>query len=595
MGTMRAMRHPRVTLREILVAGARDLPSAPRRLAALPTLFRADTGSRFSMGAMVEAVARRHADRPAVHFGDESITWRQFNRLANRLAFRLRLRGVRPGQRVAMLAGNSPLLLACIAALAKLGAVAAPLNTALRGRSLVHALSAVGPDHLLVDEDGARVAAALGERAGPDAWTLAELDLDAASDPTWDPDSTGRVCLGDPALLVGTSGTTGPSKASVMSHLRWVKASAAYGSALLALEPRDVVYVPLPLFHNLALTACWAACCRTGAALALAPRFSAGAFWDDCRRHGATVVAYIGEIPRYLLSQPERQDDREHRVTRAVGVGMRPELWRPFMARFGVERVCETYGASEGNTLFVNPFAIPGTVGFTITPHALVAWDAETGDIARDDGGRPLLARSGEPGLLLSRVTPRFSYDGYTDAEASEARLRRDLFRPGDVWFDSGDLLRKVGWQHAAFVDRVGETYRWKSENVSTAEVESVLGTDPQVADCAVYGVEIPGLPGRAGMAAIVLRSPEIGLDGLALVRGLRDELPTFAIPVFARLKSELETTSTCKHRKVDLQREGYAPSLVADPLFVLPAGADRYVPLTMDLWGRIERGEMRL
>jgi acyl-CoA synthetase (AMP-forming)/AMP-acid ligase II len=270
---------------------------------------------------------------------------------------------------------------------------------------------------------------------------------------------------------------------------------------------------------------------------------------------------------------------------------MRPELWQPFQARFGVGRILEHYGASEGNTLFVNPLAIPRTVGFTITPHRLVAWDAEAGEPVRDARGRPIRARRGEPGLLLSRVTRRYTFDGYTDAEASEGRLLRDPFGRGGTWFDSGDLLRRVGWFHSAFVDRVGDTFRWRSENVSAGQVEAVLSLSPQVLDCAVYGVQVPAMPGRAGMAAIV---QEAALDPVRLLAGLRRDLAPSAVPVFLRLCDALETTGTHKHRKGGLAREGFGAE-VTDPLLVLLPGADGYQPLTAALRSRIARGEQRL
>ena len=584
------MEQTRVTLRDIVTATLRNLPWLPGQLRAIPVVLRGDGEVRLSIGAMVERAARRHGRRPALLFEDQVVTWRQLNRRANQLAFVLPERGVRSAETVGLLAGNSPLFLLCVTALSKLGAVAALLNTGERGAGLAHSFAISGARRLLL-EPGLEEAWATASTEAT-IWSLDELEAEAADAPAWDPGTTADVRLGDRAFTIGTSGTTGLPKASVMTHMRWVKASAVYGRALLRLKPDDVVYVALPLFHNLALTSCWAACCRTGAAMALARRFSASAFWDDCRRHGATAIGYIGEVPRYLLSQPPRPDDRVHRVTRAVGVGMRKELWRPFQERFGVGRILEHYGASEGNTLFVNPLAIPCSVGFTITPHRLVAWDAEIGGMARDERGRPLPVRRGEPGLLLSKITRRYGYDGYTDAVASEGRLVHDPFGRGDTWFDSGDLLRKTGWFHAAFVDRVGDTFRWKSENVSVGQVESVLGLGRQVADCAVYGVEVPGRAGRAGMAAVV--PVKAKLDPAALLDHVRRDLAPQAVPVFLRLCAELETTGTHKHRKGTLRRQGFDPAC-GDPLFVLLPGQDRYLPLSPAVHARILSGEQRL
>ena len=580
-----------VTLRTVASAGLRNLPRLPGQLRAIPAVLRGDPDGRDSIGAMVERAARRHGRRPALLFENEVVTWRQLNRRANRLAAVLAGRGVRHGEPVGLLAGNGPRFLVCVVALCKLGAVAALLNSGERGASLAHGFRISGARTLLLDEALESAWATASAEVEADVWPLADLEETASRAPAWDPPSTTEVRVGDRAFTIGTSGTTGLPKASVMTHLRWLKASAVYGYALLGLRPEDVVYVALPLFHNLALTSCWAACCRTGAALAIGRRFSASTFWQDCRRHGATAIGYIGEVPRYLLSRPPGPGDRAHGVTRAVGVGMRPELWSPFQERFGVDRILEHYGSSEGNTLFVNPLAIPRTVGFTITPHRLVAWDVDAGELVRDGRSRPVPVRRGEPGLLLSRVTRRYTYDGYTDPDASEQRLLRDAFGRGDTWFDTGDLLRRVGWFHLAFVDRVGDTFRWRSENVSVGQVESVLGLSPQVLDCAVYGVDVPGAPGRAGMAAIQ-GAPD--LDPTELLARLRRDLAPSAVPVFLRLCEALETTGTHKHRKGRLRSEGFAAT-VHDPLLVLLPGQDTYLPLTAGLRARIVSGEQRL
>jgi len=578
----------RVTLRTLAAATLRNLPHLPGQLRAIPVVLRGDPDVRWSIGAMVELAARRHGARPALLFEDQRITWRQLNRRANQLAFRLAERGVRRGETVALLAGNSPEFVVVVVALAKMGVVAALLNAGERGAGLAHGFAISGAGRLLLEAGLADAWAGAGAEA--EVWPLEELQADASGAPGFDPPTTGDVRLGDRAFTIGTSGTTGLPKASVMTHMRWVKASAVYGRALLRLTPSDVVYVALPLFHNLALTSCWAGCVRTGAALAIGRRFSASSFWDDCRRYGATAVGYIGEVPRYLLSQPPGPGDRDHRVRSAVGVGMRPELWTPFQERFGVQRILEHYGASEGNTLFVNPLSVPRSVGFTISPHRLVAWDADSGELARDARGRPMRVRRGEPGLLLSKVTRRYSFDGYTDSGASEGRLLRDPFGRGEVWFDSGDLLRRTGWFHAAFVDRVGDTFRWRSENVSVGQVEAVLGLAPGVLDCAVYGVEVPGCPGRAGMAAVVADG---GLDLPSLLERLRRDLNEAAVPVFLRLRDALETTGTHKHRKGALREQGFDPTC-GDPLFVRLPGRG-YVRLDERLHARIVAAEQRL
>ena len=324
-------------------------------------------------------------------------------------------------------------------------------------------------------------------------------------------------------------------------------------------------------------------------------RFSASEFWDDCRRYGATAIAYIGEIPRYLLNRPCASGDRRHAVRKATGVGMRADWWVDFQERFCVEEIYETYSASEANTMFVNVLNLDRTVGFCPTPHALVRYDVERGEIIRDAEGRLVEVADGEVGLLVSEITDRYGFDGYTNAEASEAKLLRNAFVDGDLWYDSGDLLRKIGWGHAAFVDRVGDTFRWKSENVSTSEVERSVNAHTQVVESTVYGVEVPGASGRAGMAAIVASVAPESFDMDALVRRCRDELPPYAVPVFVRLRQSLEVTGTFKHRKGALRQQGYDPARSGDPVWYLAAGADGYTPVTPTVIAALERAEVRL
>lgn len=572
----------RLRLRDVIEGAIATLPLAPRRAAALPTVLRPDRDREGGLAALVDRAALRWPASTALLFDGERWTWRRFQRRSAALAGALAAAGLGPGDVVAVRCGNRPELLLLIAAVARLGAVSALLNPELQGDALDHALRESGARHraaepALVDGLGpSGFALCRGAEEAPGGW----IDLMRAEA---SPARRHPTRLKDPALHVFTSGTTGLPKASVMTHGRWVKAAAVYGRILVGLGPDDVVYCPLPFFHNLALTTAWGACLTTGAALAMAPRFSASRYWDDVREVGATALPYIGELPAFLLAQPPGPGDRLHRARVAWGVGMRPSLWAAFQARFGVERVFESYGASEGNVLFLNVLGLPGSVGFCPASYELLAWDRERGELVRDGDGRPVRAPKGEPGLLVAEVTERYRFDGYTDRAQSEKKLLRDLFEPGDRWFDSGDLLRDVGWWHAAFVDRLGDTFRWKSENVSTTQVEAAIAAQPGVQGCAVYGVEVPGRPGRAGMAAVVG-----ALDVGALAAALRAALPGPAVPVFLRPVDALETTGTYKTRKTALQAEGW------DRGDVLVLGPDGYAPLDPPARERIRAGDAR-
>src|SRR5574343_1354177 len=291
-----------------------------------------------------------------------------------------------------------------------------------------------------------------------------------------------------------------------MSHYRWHRCMSGMGIMGLRLRPEDVLYCPLPLYHNNALTVSWGAVVGAGASLVLVPKFSASRFWDDVRCYQATSFCYIGELCRYLLNQPARPDDRAHRVRAMLGNGLRPEIWDAFQQRFGIDHIAEFYTASECNLAFINALGLPRTTGLCPLSYAIVRMDLDTEQPVRS-GRRQHMSRvqRGEVGLLITEITTRAPLDGYTDAKATEAKVLRNVFKKGDAWFNTGDLVRHQGLHHMQFVDRLGDTFRWKGENVATTEVEGVLAHQAEVAEAVVYGVTVPGADGRAGMAALTL------------------------------------------------------------------------------------------
>jgi citronellyl-CoA synthetase len=584
---------------------------------ALVTLATMHDDRRRSLGRALERSAARHPEAACIKHEHGVISYAVFNRWVNRVAHHLLASGVRRGDAIAILMENRPGLLVVVAAAAKLGAVAALLNTQQRRHVLAHSLRCFEPRLYVVgaelcdafeevrrdigDPGRAAVRFARDPEAGaeldrcPDSYI--DLDQAIAAQPSHDPPTTGDVRLADPCFYIFTSGTTGLPKASILSHERWLKAATGFGEACLELRPGDTVYAPLPLYHNLGLTIAWGGALHTGAAVAIRRRFSASAFWDDCRRHQATAFVYIGEIPRYLLNPPESPRDREHAVRRILGIGLRPELWQEMKRRFGIDEIYEIYAASEMNVSFINLLNLDETVGFWPMGWAIVAFDVDRGEPVRDARGRLVRARKGEVGLLLTKVTRRYRFEGYTDPGASARKLLHDVFRKGDVWFDTGDLMREIGFHHLQFVDRAGDTFRWKSENVSTTEVEQVLGAFPGVVECAVYGVEVPGLPGRAGMATVVLAPERADLrhDPEPLRAHLARELPGYAVPVFLRMAESLTTTGTFKHRKAALREDGYDPRRIREPLFVRLPDDGAYVAMTAELHERIVAGALRL
>ncbi len=409
------------------------------------------------------------------------------------------------------------------------------------------------------------------------------------------PEITGH----DVFLYIYTSGTTGYPKPAIVRHVRFTLGGIGL-SQLLGIAEGETIYAPLPLYHGESLFVGFAPAFRSGGAFASRRQFSASAFLDDVRRHEAVAFVYVGELCRYLLRQPPSPHDRDHRLRVAAGAGLRADVWTAFQARFGIPRIVEMYGATEGNVALQN---LEGRVGSVGKPHAmldgqvaLVRFDHHVGDIARGADGFAIACADDEPGELLGKVgtAGAMEYDGYTDRTATERKLLRDVFEPGDAWFRTGDLLRRDAEGYYYFVDRIGDTFRWKGENVATQEVADVLNGAPGVTETTVYGVAVPGADGRAGMAAVVL-ADGAAFDGAALYAHAERRLPRYAMPAFVRLVAAVDVTGTLKQRKQRLIGDGFDPATVSDPVFVRDDTARRYLPLTTSGTTAIREGRLRL
>uniref|UniRef100_A0A493SVI7 long-chain-fatty-acid--CoA ligase n=1 Tax=Anas platyrhynchos platyrhynchos TaxID=8840 RepID=A0A493SVI7_ANAPP len=450
----------------------------------------------------------------------------------------------------------------------------------------------------LQEEDGIVVWVLGAGPYPPGVVALQEL-LDEASEElepedVWQPEDMNDTCL-----YIFTSGTTGLPKAARISHLKSIMCLSFY--ELVGASSRDVVYLALPLYHMAGSLLGIVGCIGIGATCVLKEKFSASQFWDDCCAEGVTVFQYIGELCRYLVNQPQRPGERQHGLRLAVGSGLRPDVWRRFLERFGAIRIVETYGLTEGNVTLFNYTGTPGAVGRSsfiyklFSPFEIVRYDVAEGAPVRDKAGRCIRVGTGETGLLIAPVTPRTPFLGYAGSqELSEQKLLRGVFAEGDTYFSTGDLVEQDAAQFVRFRDRTGDTYRWKGENVATTEVAEVLAAHEALQEVTVYGVSVPGHEGRAGMAALVLR-PGCRLDGAGLYQHVAELLPPYAQPRFLRLQERLEMTATFKQQKVRLAQEGFDPARVPDPLFLLDEAARAYVPLGPALWEDIVAGRRRL
>jgi fatty-acyl-CoA synthase len=554
----------------------------------------------------IENAVDKFSGRPALMFEGASLTYGEFDALANRYAHWAKAAGLKRGDTVALLAHNSLDYPAIWYGLSKVGVVTALLNNQLSGAPLAHSLTISQAAHVIVDADTAPAFAAVRNQLAADMtqWRLgAEGDLATALKTASDarPDrATERADLTgkDICLYLFTSGTTGLPKAAKVTHMRvqtYMRAFAAGADV----KPSDRIYICLPLYHATGGMCAIGAGVLSGASAVIKRKFSASQFWPDIVAHQCTVFAYIGELCRYLVNQTPQPAESRHRVRLAFGNGLRPDVWEKMEARFKIPMILEFYGSTEGNVSILNLDGKTGAVG-RVAPYLrsrfnvkLVKFDMETQAPVRNAEGRLIECKPDEVGEAIGKISadPRSNFVGYADKTATNRKVVHDAFAPGDAWFLTGDLLRQDKDGYFYFIDRVGDTFRWKGENVSTLEVEERLSELADVAEANVYGVRAPGADGRAGMAALVV---ETGFDLAAFQAGVEAALPGYAQPVFLRLQGQMETTGTFKRRKVDVAAEGFDPAKIADPLFVKLPGQG-YTPIDSELHARLAAGEVRL
>lgn len=586
----------------------------PRVVKGMKAANVTDPTQSCGLGWTFEQATLRNPDGPALMQGDVRLTYAQVNQWANRIAHYLSGQGIGKGDVVAVFIENRPELLVTILALAKVGAVSALLNTAQTRDTLIHSVNLVAPVAIVVGEELLPAFAAVREHvsiAVQRIWFVADQDtyshpgiapeghinlisasVDASSD---NPPSSQQIFCNDPCFYIYTSGTTGLPKAGVFKHGRWMRSSASFGMIALDMSPDDVVYCTLPLYHATGLCVCWGSAVNGAAGFAIRRKFSASQFWNDVRRYRATTIGYVGELCRYLVDQPPNADDSRHDVRKMIGNGLRPGAWAEFKSRFAVEHICELYAASDGNIGFTNVLNFDNTIGFSLMAWELVAYDHDTGEPLRSADGFMRKVGKGEQGLLLARIDEKAPLDGYTDPQKTARVVLHDVFSKGDRYFNTGDLLRNIGFGHAQFVDRLGDTYRWKGENVSTTEVENLLLQHPHISEAVAYGVEIPNTNGRAGMAAITPAESLATLDFAELLAFARERLPAYAVPLFLRVKVKMETTGTFKYQKTRLKNEAFDPSQTGgDPIYAWLPGTQTYSRVSEQVLAEILEGKHR-
>ena len=572
-----------------------------------------------SIGSHLENHARKRPTAPAIRFENDEFSYQEVNQWVNRYSHYFLSQGIKAGDTIAINIENRPESLISVLATVKIGAIAAMINTSQRGEVLLHSINLVKPKMMLIGEEQVENMASVIDNLDIELRTqlhfLADRSLKGSSSTSVgnhpcpslyqdlnslsanlseeNPGTTDNIQMKQACFYIFTSGTTGLPKASVMSHYRWHKSMAGMGLASLRLRSDDVMYLSLPLYHNNALTVAMAGILGAGGCLAIGRKFSVSRFWHEIRQHQATTFCYIGELCRYLLNAPIQEDDKKHDVRAIIGNGLRPDIWMEFKQRFGIDHINEFYGASECNLVFTNVFNLDCTAGFCPLPYNVVAYDIEADEASCDKQGYMQAVKKGETGLLITEINSKQPFEGYTDKEASDKKILKDVFKPGDRWFNTGDMVINQGFKHIAFADRLGDTFRWKGENVATTEVEAVANQYPGIEHSVAYGVEIPGTDGRAGMAALTLKNIN-DFDVGAFSRHLREKLPAYALPVFIRLCEQEEITGTFKYRKVELKKEHYDLAQVNEPIFVMLPGQAEFVPLKADIAAQIQQQALR-
>lgn len=603
-----------ITLGDVATRLPNFITKVPHILSGLKQAYLRTPASPTGLGIAFEKAVKRNPQGIALLFEDQSYSYRALNEWANQIAHYYLSLGAKKGDVIAVMVENRPELIATIVALAKIGVTIALVNTSQVVKVLAHSINLVNPIAVIAGEE---VRAAIDEarpelkvpqdrfhwfadqetrkHAGTAPKEYVNLAQQIDQFPKFNPSTTRTVTGKDGLFYIYTSGTTGLPKAVIFTHSRWTLAYGTYGH-ILNLGKDDVMYVTLPLYHATGVVVCWCGVIAGSATLAVRRKYSTSAFWKDVQKFNASAIGYVGELCRYLIDAPTTELDRAHRVTKMIGNGMRPNIWGKFKERFGVQEVLELYASSEGNVGFSNIFNFDNTVGFSPTPYAIVEFDKEKNELVRDKKGHCKKVKTGEVGLLIGKITSRSPFDGYTDPEKNKSVILKDVFTKGDSYFNTGDLVRDIGFRHAQFVDRLGDTFRWKGENVSTTEVENMVCEYHKIAEAVVYGVEIPNTNGRAGMAAITLVDGEElnEADLSAMVNVFKKCLPSYAIPVFLRVQAKVETTGTFKYQKNKLKEDAFNPAKTSERLLVLLPGATAYCDVNAEIFNNIQNYQYR-
>ncbi|MFL2690487.1 MAG: long-chain-acyl-CoA synthetase [Gammaproteobacteria bacterium] len=572
-----------------------------------------DPDDNASLAHSFEQSVEKYKNKDFIFFEDETWTYSEINNTANILAHKLIEDGISHGDKVILFMENRPSYVSTILALNKIGAIGVLINTSLKGEPLIHCINSSNSKKCIF---GAELSGSLeGVLSSINITAKSNIywvqDLPNGNCPEWATDinkildlsktdnlsETNNVTAKDIAFYIFTSGTTGVPKAALFPNVKIVASSTNITRGGYRMNSEDCLYNCLPLYHSTGMMLGLCACIHVGASTFIKRKFSASSFWKEVKKYNTTAFIYVGELCRYLSLQDPVDEEKDNPITKMVGNGLRPDLWDCFRNRFCVERICEIYGASEGNGFFMNLLNKDQTIGMTNNKIELLEYDIGENKLKKDIDGNFIRVKENQPGLALVEIGPNAIFNGYTDKKASDEKIFRNVFNDGDSWFNTGDILKTMdvgfalGRKHYQFVDRVGDTFRWKSENVSTNEVAEILNLFNQVNMANVYGVKIPKSEGRAGMVAFNCELKEFKWSDFS--KFVAEKLPKYAQPIFIRIIKELETTGTFKLKKNDLREEAYhLDKIKGDQIYIKKPGNSSYEVLDKSYYDIIMSGE---
>jgi fatty-acyl-CoA synthase len=562
---------------------------------------------------LIDSLDERFGDAPALLSPGKILTYGALAERSRRYASWAHRQGLSSGDVVCLMMPNCPEYLAIWLGITRVGAIVALLNTNLVGDSLAHAINVVTPKHVIVDATLVDLVAELKSRLSPSTLIWAhgengpglprvdrEVDVEAVLNGTR---TEYRLpTLADRALYIYTSGTTGLPKAVNVSHFRLMQWSHWF-AGMMDTRPEDRIYNCLPMYHSVGGVTAIGAALVNGASVEIRERFSASHFWEDVVESRCTIFQYIGELCRYLVNTAPHPAEMQHRLRLACGNGLSADVWDTFQRRFHVPQILEFYAATEANFSLFNCEGKVGAIGKIPSflrqrlSVALVKFDHDAQAPLRAEDGQCVRCSTNEVGEAISHIVEDTAsgggrFEGYADKAATEKKILRNVFAKGDAWYRSGDLMRKDESGFFYFVDRIGDTFRWKGENVSTVEVAAQVTSFPEVAEAVVYGVTIPGNEGRAGMVAAVVRD---NFDLAVFRRHLVDRLPEYARPLFLRLRDAIDATATFKPQKTDLVADAFDPSTTTDAIYFNDPARQAFVKIDSELLEKIRAGQIRL